>query len=100
MRHDPSSVWFASGSRGISLLRYVNNRNVGRNLTHRFAHRYTEADPTSGLAISRAWSTEWTVDVSGQSVGGPVVFDCTENCLDVTFARDNVLLASTYRSCP
>ncbi len=35
------------------------------------------------------WSTEWTVDVGDQSVGGPVVPDCTENCLDVTFAKGN-----------
>lgn len=55
-----------------SLLRVANNRNVWRNLTHRFPHPYTEADAERWLGHVAAMSrpTHWAIDVGGEAVGG------------------------------
>ena len=55
-----------------SLLRLANNRNVWRNLTHRFPHPYTEADADSWLALTAESThrTNWCIDVGGEAVGG------------------------------
>jgi len=55
-----------------SLLRLANNRNVWRNLTHRFPHPYTEADADSWLGLTTESSnrTNWCIDVGGEAVGG------------------------------
>src|SRR5262245_48247045 len=49
-----------------SLLRHANNRNVWRNLAHRFPHPYTEADADSwlGLIGKGAERTNWAIDVA------------------------------------
>ncbi|HLA70586.1 MAG TPA: GNAT family protein [Steroidobacteraceae bacterium] len=55
-----------------SLLRLADNRNVWRNLTHRFPHPYTDADAESWLALLAAKSrrTNWAIEVDGLAVGG------------------------------
>jgi ribosomal-protein-alanine N-acetyltransferase len=55
-----------------ALLRAANNRNVWRNLTHRFPHPYTEADADSWLArcAQNALPTSWAIELDGQAVGG------------------------------
>jgi ribosomal-protein-alanine N-acetyltransferase len=56
-----------------SLLQYANNRNVWRNLTHRFPHPYTEADADSWFALLAAQMpepTHWAIEVEGRAVGG------------------------------
>jgi ribosomal-protein-alanine N-acetyltransferase len=55
-----------------ALLRMANNRNVWRNLTHRFPHPYTEADADSWLArrAQTVVSTNWAIEADGQAVGG------------------------------
>jgi RimJ/RimL family protein N-acetyltransferase len=52
-----------------SLLRHANNRNVWRNLAHRFPHPYTEADADYWLTrISHP--SRWAIEVEGEAVGG------------------------------
>jgi [ribosomal protein S5]-alanine N-acetyltransferase len=55
-----------------ALLRFANNRNVWRNLTHRFPHPYTAADADSWLArVNNATpSTHWAIEVDGCAAGG------------------------------
>ena len=55
-----------------SLLRNANNRNVWRNLTHRFPHPYTDEDADSWFALLRttAQPTHWAIEVDGAAVGG------------------------------
>jgi RimJ/RimL family protein N-acetyltransferase len=55
-----------------SLLRLANNRNVWRNLTHRFPHPYTEAEADSWIAMVSGTpnATNWCIDVGGEAVGG------------------------------
>jgi ribosomal-protein-alanine N-acetyltransferase len=55
-----------------SLLRLADNRNVWRNLTHRFPHPYTDADADSWLArlAAQPRRTSWTIEVGGQAAGG------------------------------
>ena len=55
-----------------SLVRSANNRNVWRNLTHRFPHPYTEADADFWLAqIAKTRPpTHWAIEVGGEAVGG------------------------------
>jgi [ribosomal protein S5]-alanine N-acetyltransferase len=56
-----------------SLLQFANNRNVWRNLTHRFPHPYTEADADSWFALLAAQipePTHWAIEVEGRAVGG------------------------------
>jgi [ribosomal protein S5]-alanine N-acetyltransferase len=55
-----------------SLLRLANNRNVWRNLTHRFPHPYTEpdADFWFGLIAKMSPPTHWAIEVDGQAAGG------------------------------
>ena len=55
-----------------SLIRHANNRNVWRNLTHRFPYPYTEADAEDWLSLLEGMPepTHWAIDVDGQAVGG------------------------------
>jgi RimJ/RimL family protein N-acetyltransferase len=54
------------------LVRYADNRNVWRNLTHLFPHPYTEADANEWLATLQAMPepTHWAIEVDGHAVGG------------------------------
>lgn len=55
-----------------SLLRHANNRNVWRNLSHRFPHPYTDADADAwfGLVRKSPDVPRWAIDVAGEAVGG------------------------------
>jgi RimJ/RimL family protein N-acetyltransferase len=55
-----------------SLVRAANNRNVWRNLSHRFPHPYSEADADYWFrAIADAGEpTHWAIEVDGEAVGG------------------------------
>ena len=55
-----------------SLLRFANNRNVWRNLTHRFPHPYTEADADAWFALLEQMPepTHWAIEVEHVAVGG------------------------------
>jgi RimJ/RimL family protein N-acetyltransferase len=55
-----------------SLLSHANNRNVWRNLAHRFPHPYTEADADSWLTkfAQQPGSLRLAIDVGGEAVGG------------------------------
>ena len=54
------------------LVRYADNRNIWRNLTHMFPHPYTPADADDWLAALAAMpeSTHWAIEVDGHAVGG------------------------------
>ena len=54
------------------LVRAANNRNVWRNLTHRFPHPYTDADADFWLALvgKQDPPSHWAIDVDGAAVGG------------------------------
>jgi RimJ/RimL family protein N-acetyltransferase len=58
------------------LVRYANNRNVWRNLTHLFPHPYTDADADAWLATVAAMPepTHWAIEVDGHAVGGVGIF--------------------------
>ena len=55
-----------------SLVRFANNRNVWRNLTHKFPHPYTDADADSWLSLLAKMSlpTHWAIEVEGEAAGG------------------------------
>jgi RimJ/RimL family protein N-acetyltransferase len=55
-----------------SLLRLADNRNVARNLAHRFPHPYTETDADAWFVLlaNKPQPTAWAIDVGGQAVGG------------------------------
>ena len=55
-----------------SLLRLADNRNVARNLAHRFPHPYTEADADAWFVLlaNTPQPTHWAIDVDGEAVGG------------------------------
>lgn len=55
-----------------ALLRHANNRNVWRNLAHRFPHPYTEADADAWLTTfsQQPGHLRWAIDVAGEAVGG------------------------------
>jgi RimJ/RimL family protein N-acetyltransferase len=56
-----------------SLLQFANNRNIWRNLTHRFPHPYTEENADAWFALLAAQMpepTHWAIEVEGQAVGG------------------------------
>jgi len=55
-----------------SLLRHANNRNVWRNLAHRFPHPYTDADADAwlGKISGQAGQLRLAIAVDGQAVGG------------------------------
>jgi len=55
-----------------SLLRHANNRNVWRNLAHRFPHPYTEADADTWLTriAGQPGCLRWAIEVNGEAVGG------------------------------
>lgn len=52
--------------------RLADNRNVWRNLSHRFPHPYTEADADFwfGLLAKMPGPTHWAIEVDGQPAGG------------------------------
>jgi len=56
----------------LALLRLANNRDVWRNLTHRFPHPYTDADADSWFErlAQKTVSTNWAIEVDGQAAGG------------------------------
>ena len=62
--------WRASDK--ASLLSHANNRNVWRNLAHRFPHPYTAADADSwlGRLAKQSSPTHWAIEVDGAAVGG------------------------------
>jgi len=55
-----------------SLVRVANNRNVWRNLTHRFPHPYTDADADFWFSFLGRMTqpTHWAIEVEGEAVGG------------------------------
>ncbi len=55
-----------------SLVRLANNRNVWRNLAHRFPHPYTEAsaDAWFELLEKKHASTHWAIECEGVAAGG------------------------------
>jgi [ribosomal protein S5]-alanine N-acetyltransferase len=55
-----------------SLIRHANNRKVWRNLTHMFAHPYTEADADRWFALCAQGgrSTRYAIEFNGEAVGG------------------------------
>lgn len=55
-----------------SLVRFANNRNVWRNLAHRFPHPYTDADADAWFShlATRPRRTSWAIEVDGLAVGG------------------------------
>jgi RimJ/RimL family protein N-acetyltransferase len=55
-----------------ALLRFADNREIWRNLTHRFPHPYTEADADAWISrLARATpATAWAIEVDGLAVGG------------------------------
>jgi [ribosomal protein S5]-alanine N-acetyltransferase len=55
-----------------ALIVAANNRNVWRNLQHRFPHPYTQADASFWFSLLAALpeSTHWAIEVNGVAVGG------------------------------
>ncbi len=55
-----------------ALVRFANNRQVWRNLTHRFPHPFTEADADTWFAFLARMPepTHWAIEVDGLAVGG------------------------------
>lgn len=55
-----------------ALIAVANNRNVWRNLHHRFPHPYTHADASYWFSMLAAMpeSTHWTIEVNSVAVGG------------------------------
>jgi [ribosomal protein S5]-alanine N-acetyltransferase len=54
-----------------SLVRHANNRNVWRNLTHRFPHPYTSADAERWFASLEGMPepTHWAIELESHAVG-------------------------------
>ena len=54
-----------------ALVRFANNRNVWRNLTHMFPHPYTEADADWWFSFLAKMPepTSWAIEVDGLAVG-------------------------------
>ena len=55
-----------------ALVQFANNRNVWRNLTHKFPHPYTEADADWWFSFLAQMPepTSWAIEVDGLAVGG------------------------------
>lgn len=55
-----------------SLVRFANDRNIWRNLTHRFPHPYTESDADSWFSVLALTPepTHWAIEVDTSAVGG------------------------------
>ena len=55
-----------------ALVRVADNRNIWRNLTHRFPHPYTGADADFWFSVLARTpvQTHWAVEVGGEAVGG------------------------------
>jgi [ribosomal protein S5]-alanine N-acetyltransferase len=55
-----------------ALLRFANNLEIWRNLTHRFPHPYTAADADAWLShlAQKTPATAWAIEVDGLAVGG------------------------------
>lgn len=54
------------------MLQLANNRQIWRNLTHRFPHPYTGADADFWLELQSRTDpgTNWAIDLDGLAVGG------------------------------
>ena len=54
-----------------SLVRHANNRNVWRNLTHRFPHPYSDVHADAWFAMLEAMpeASHWAIEVEGEAVG-------------------------------
>ena len=55
-----------------SLVEHANNRNVWRNLAHRFPHPYTQADAEGWFSMLARMPrpTHWAIELDGAAVGG------------------------------
>jgi len=55
-----------------AMLRVADNRNVWRNLSHRFPHPYTDLDADSWFALLAGMPlpTHWAIEVAGEAAGG------------------------------
>ncbi|MDO8927107.1 MAG: GNAT family protein [Sideroxyarcus sp.] len=55
-----------------ALIAVANNRNVWRNLHHRFPHPYTQADAEFWFSLLAAMPepTHWAIEVDGIAIGG------------------------------
>jgi ribosomal-protein-alanine N-acetyltransferase len=55
-----------------ALIAVADNRNVWRNMHHRFPHPYTQADASHWLSLLAAMPepTHWAIEVNGAPVGG------------------------------
>jgi RimJ/RimL family protein N-acetyltransferase len=55
-----------------AVVRAANNRNVWRNLAHRFPHPYTDADADRwfGMLREAPLPTHWAIEVDGEAAGG------------------------------
>jgi len=55
-----------------SLVRHANNRNIWRNLTHRFAYPYKDehADAWFAMLEGMPEPTHWAIELGGEAVGG------------------------------
>lgn len=55
-----------------ALVAAANNRNVWRNMHHRFPHPFTQSDATSWFSLLTAMlePTHWAIEVNGIAVGG------------------------------
>jgi len=53
-------------------VRHANNRNIWRNLTHRFAHPYKDehADAWFAMLEGMPEPTHWAIELGGEAVGG------------------------------
>jgi ribosomal-protein-alanine N-acetyltransferase len=54
-----------------ALVRFANNRNVWRNLTHAFPHPYTDADADGWFSFLAQMPepTSWAIEIDGLAVG-------------------------------
>jgi ribosomal-protein-alanine N-acetyltransferase len=67
----PCAVREWSRSDKASLVHQANNRNVWRNLTHRFPHPYTDTHAEAWFAMLEAMPepSHWAIEVDGAAVG-------------------------------
>jgi [ribosomal protein S5]-alanine N-acetyltransferase len=54
-----------------SLVRHANNRNIWRNLTHRFPHPYTDVHAEAWFAMLEGMGepSHWAIEVDGEALG-------------------------------
>jgi RimJ/RimL family protein N-acetyltransferase len=55
-----------------ALVRFANNPNIWRNMTHRFPHPYTVSDADSwfSLLAKMPEPTHWAIEVDARAIGG------------------------------